>query len=82
MYNLGLCLQVGEVTEENADEALIWFEKAAVGGYSDAMYLTAVLYANTHKYDLSFKWYKKGAETGHVTCMNDIGACYEEGARR
>lgn len=61
-------------------KAVKLYEKCAKAGHADSMECLAFIYQDClHDKKKSFKWYKAGAEHGNVTCMHNLGVCYQNG---
>jgi len=76
MYEVGLCLG----PDEDYDEALKWFRKAAAQGHVEAQYWVGYMYCYgigmPEDYAEALKWFRKAAEQGHAQAQNSIGDMY------
>lgn len=66
--------------EKYLKRAIKLYLKCAKAGHADSMECLAFIYQDClHDKKKSFKWYKEGAEHGNVTCMHNLGVCYQDG---
>ena len=69
--------------EQNYEEALKWYHRAADRGYVLAYCNIGCCYEGGYgvpqDYEEAVKWYRKGAEKGDAMAQNNLGCCYEEG---
>lgn len=83
MLSVGEKYYKGEDTEQNYEEALSWFEKAAEQGSSDAQYITGYMYQHgegtAQNYSNAFKWYTQAALKGNSDAQYQVGYFYEYG---
>ena len=80
---LGQILTAGKTQEEKA-EGIEWIRKAAEqGGCSEAPYVLGMCYAEGNGVEQNdaeaFKWFQKGAATGHFVSQYQLALCYIEG---
>ena len=70
----------GDGVEEDREQAVIWYKKAAEQGYAAAQYGLGKSYLwgyGVEKDDAEgFDWYKKAAEQGHAAAQHSLGQCY------
>lgn len=71
-------------TEDSANlkKAIKLYEKCAKRGHADSMECLAFIYQDCPGFQdqkKMFKWYLKGAESGSLTCMHNVGVCYQDG---
>ena len=68
---------------ETMDQAIKLYKKCAKRGHADSMECLAFIYQDCPGFQNKkkmFKWYLKGAESGNLTCMHNVGVCYQDGA--
>ena len=69
--------------QNNYQEAVIWYRKAAELGYAKAQHQLGWCYENgrgvTKDYYEAFKLYSKAAEQGYAYSQCGLGVCYERG---
>ena len=69
--------------EEDYDEAVRWYRKAAEQGNGGAMYKLGECYKYgrgvEEDYDEAVRWYRKAAEQGNADAMCKLGECYKYG---
>lgn len=80
-FTLGDMLQYGEGVEQNYEEALFWFRKAADQDFLHANNKIGLFYENgwgvPQDYPEAAHWFRRGAELGHSTAQFNIGMHYE-----
>jgi len=85
MLELGERLVPEQGTDSGATEALLWLQKAADAGKTQAWYDLGFIYANSAgvKADIpgAIKYWQIGAEKGNVDCQASMGLVYEAGER-
>lgn len=81
MENLGYCYREGLGCEENQDDALYWYEKAADSGQPAAAYhVASILEEQRQEYDETIvAWYRRSAEAGYHQAQYAMGYHYEWG---
>ena len=67
LFILGRCAETGSVVKQNAAEAIQYYQRAAAGGNTDAMYNLGCIYMQTGKVGeaLALSWYEMAANMGH-----------------
>ncbi len=68
MYGLGCMLSDGKQSDDDIDEALLWYIKSFDAGYPASATRIGELYEKEGKYrniDKAIFWFKKAAEAGH-----------------
>ncbi|MCZ4279645.1 tetratricopeptide repeat protein [Kiloniella laminariae] len=88
-YLLGLLYQKGEglpnknSAEENMEQAVFWFERAAKSTHVDAQYALAQLFddrgSNQENQSQAFRWYQQAANQGHPRAQYRLGTFYRDG---
>ena len=87
-YKMGsyyaLPIDYGEkLTDEELEEAIYWFGKAAERGNATAQFKLGRWYANgwgvEQDYEQAVYWYRKAAEQGDAKAQFDLGFCYANG---
>ena len=82
-YNLGVCYYFGEGVEQDYEEAVKWYRKAAEQGYARAQYNLGVCYYNgegvEQDYEKAVKLYREAAEQGSSSAQCNLGVCYNNG---
>lgn len=87
-YKMGsyyaLPIDYGEkLTDEELEEAIYWFGKAAERGNATAQFKLGRWYANgwgvEQDYEQAVYWWQKAAEQGNVNAQFNLGLCYAEG---
>lgn len=81
---LGGLYLAGDVMEQNKNEAVNWYRKAAVQGNENAQFELGSLYCGKGgvlKKDMAkaIDWWLKAANLGHAKAQFNIGACYYNG---
>jgi hypothetical protein len=81
MYQLGLRFQQGKGVRKNADEAVMWFHRAAAEGLADAMLQLGILHENEGRgvatdHSKAALWYGKAAKLGQGSAMFYLGTLY------
>ena len=72
-YKLACCFRDGIGVEKNHDEAMWYFQQAAINNYSEAQYTLA---KNETSDDAAINWYLRAAENGHVESQYELGRIY------
>ena len=79
-YQLGLMYANGVGVEQNYQEALRWYHKAAEKGYSPAQYILAGKYASGQGVDRDIRqalsWYLKASEKGNSRALFKLGQMF------
>ena len=69
--------------QENYNEAVRWYRKAAEQGHAQAQVNLGALYYKGlgvgQDYTEAAKWYRKATEQGHSQAQNNLGVMYSEG---
>lgn len=80
-FNLGECYFKGHGVEENLEQAVSWFRKAAEQGYPAAQYQLGRYYCSgvEMNFGQAVSWFRKAAEQGYVDAQYQMGQCYEYG---
>lgn len=82
-FNKGKAYWLGENVEQDYDQAIKFFKKAADEGHVDALYKLGEMYAKGHGVpqdcQKAFEWVQKAADEGHVDALYELGAMYEYG---
>ena len=82
-YKLGVCYEKGSHTEQDYEEAVMWYRKAAEQGNVDAqLHLGRCYYSGRgagKNYELAAKWFRAAAEQGNADAQRDLGICYDSG---
>lgn len=72
-----------DIDNNNYEEAVKWFRKAAENGYDDAQYLLGDCYRNgqgvIENDEEAFRWFLKAAEQGHREARRHVFCCYYYG---
>jgi TPR repeat protein len=84
MYQLGLRFQQGKGVRKNADEAVMWFHRAAAEGQADAMLQLGMLHESegrgvANDNSKAALWYGKAAKLGQGSAMFYLGTLYSDG---
>jgi uncharacterized protein len=79
-YKLAQMLLEGDAEEQNIEEALLWYKKAADGGNADAQAKLGHLYVAgdivQRNYVTAAYWYRQAAEQGHSEAQAEYGDLY------
>jgi len=72
--------------DQDYEQAVKWYKKAALQGYAHAQFKLGLMYANGtgvgQDYKQAVKWYKKAARQGHVAAQyNHVAAQYNQSTR-
>ncbi len=74
---------LGEVLEEDQDQAIAWFHKAAEQGYPPAQNNLGVRFFNgdgvTEDKEQAVAWFRKAAEQGYKLAQSNLGVMYAFG---
>lgn len=65
---LGMKYRFGDGVDEDINEAIKWFKRAALQGHTDAMRNLGDVYMAIGKRGDAMKWYEKGAAAGDMYC--------------
>ena len=72
-----------EGVEQNYEQAVYWFTKAAEQGNAEAQFALGFCYANgegiEQNYEQAVYWYAKAAEQDNMDALYNLGKCYERG---
>jgi len=83
MNNVGLLWAKGFDGKQSFEEAVKWWNAAALRGYAVAMNNLGMAYANGHGVEKdikqAFDWWLQSAMAGNAWAMNSVGDCYETG---
>jgi TPR repeat protein len=75
---LGQLYEKGKEVEENIDEAINYYEKAAYNNNSvDAQYNLGKIHQNFKNYPQAIKFYKMAEKQGNLDALNNLGFIYE-----
>ena len=81
--DLGARYIIGYGVEQNYEEGIKWYKRAAKQGYDRSQYLLGGCYREgigvEQNYEEAFKWYKLAAEQGYAKAQNNLGYFYNEG---
>ena len=73
----------GDGVEEDIEQAIFWYTKAAEQGHAEAQFLIGKKYATgdgvPQDYSKAKLWYEKAAAQGHAKAENNLGVMYDEG---
>ena len=73
MFYLGMLYQYGKGTAEDAQQAYLWYRKAAEAGYPDAMFMTGWCIENHYGTDdPALEWYRLALENGFDAAAEDV----------
>lgn len=79
-YNLAQCYYHGWGVEKDYAQAVNWYRKAAMEGFSGAQYNLGTCYyfgeGTPKDAKLAVHWFKKAAQQGDAWAMNNLGQCY------
>ena len=83
-YNLGARYATGEgVPQQDAAEAVRWYQLAAEQGYAAAQYALGLMYTNGEGVSQddaeAVRLYRLAAEQGHIEAQLSLGAMYAKG---
>ena len=80
MYELSMCYMNGTGVGKDLKKALIWLNKAADMGYSEAMLQLGMIYYEGKEiktdYEKAFEWFFQAAEKKHARAMYQLSLCY------
>lgn len=80
---LGECYAHGTGVEENKEEAVKWFRKAAEQGNAEAQYHLGECYYDgegvEQDIEEAVEWYREAAEQGYAPAQYMLGLCYYDG---
>jgi TPR repeat protein len=80
---LGIASALALGPDYNTNEALKWFQKAALNGYAPAQVNLAVMYANgwgtPRNYGAAFEWLKAASEQHYARADYNLGLLYMQG---
>jgi hypothetical protein len=80
---LGIASALTLGPDYKADEALRWFQKAALNGYAPAQVNLAVMYANgwgtPRNYGVALQWLKAASEQHYAVADYNLGLLYMQG---
>ena len=83
--HIGICYLNGDGVEQNAQEAVEWFRKAAEQGHADAQNRLGVRYDRgegvSQNSEIAAQWFLKAAKQGHAKAQYNIGDYYLSGNR-
>ena len=79
-FELGYNYFYGRGVEEDEEEAITWYRKAAEQGHADAQYELGDCYlfawGVAEDHEEAAKWYRKAAEQGNAQAQKNLGDCY------
>jgi TPR repeat protein len=82
-FRLGKRYYNGDDVEQDYEEAVKWYRKAAEQRYAAAQFCLGVCFANGwgvgQDYTEAVRWYRKAAEQGDSSAQNNLGVCYTKG---
>jgi hypothetical protein len=82
-FNLGTCYEEGHGVKQDHDEAIKWFQFAAMQGYAPAQCKLGLWHYQDkyikRDYYEAVKWFQLAAAQGHTTAQFLLGICYELG---
>lgn len=82
-YNLGLMYSDGNTVDQNYEEAVKWYTKAAEQGFDWAQNNLGYMFLEGHgvpqDYKEAVRWFKKAAEQRHSTAQYNLGCMYANG---
>lgn len=82
-YRFAQCLETGRGVEQNFQEAIRWYEKAARNDHVDSQHALGVAYAFgigvPQDFAKAFDWYKRAADLGHAESQYWIGVSWQYG---
>ncbi|WP_159460706.1 tetratricopeptide repeat protein [Pasteurella testudinis] len=76
---VGMAFMVGEGVRQDYQEAMKWYEKAALQNDDSAQYFLGSMNYSTKNYIEAVKWYKKSAENNCSNAQFDLANLYLEG---
>ncbi|MBR2987471.1 MAG: toll/interleukin-1 receptor domain-containing protein [Clostridia bacterium] len=83
MYNLGLCYENGNGTQQNYQLAAEWYKRGADGGHVSAAGNLGYLYEMgrgvSQSYENAVYYYRKAADAGNKYSQCNLAFCYETG---
>lgn len=82
MFLYGKAFERGDGVVEDQDEAMKWYEKAALLGETKSMQTLGYIYENDpHKKDIdtSLDWYEKAIAAGDMDSCLHVGILYLQG---
>ena len=81
--NLGDMYRNGRGTQQNYEEAAVWYRKAAEQGHADAQSNLGSMYSGGHGVPQNYKeaavWYRKAAEQGEAIAQHNLAQLYRLG---
>ena len=82
-FSLGFMYASGKGVQQDYQEAVKWYQKAAVQGLAEAQYNVALMYSKgkdvVRDYRKAFKWFRKAAEQGFAQAQLALGIMYDNG---
>jgi tetratricopeptide (TPR) repeat protein len=78
-FNLGNRYFNGDGVIEDDVEAVKWYHKAAVQGYTEAQVNLGICYALAGDDAQAVDWYRKAADQGIAQAQLNLGQCYSKG---
>lgn len=70
---LGMKYRLGDGVEEDINEAIKWFKRAATQGHTDAQRNLGDVYMAIHRIDEAMRWYERAAAAGDSFSARQIG---------
>lgn len=78
-FNVGQMLYHGECVEQDTDEAIKFYERAAKLGSAQANYVMGVLHYKSEKYGASHRYFERSALLGNSDAQFNLGRFYYKG---
>ena len=72
-------LEKGKGEDKDIKQAMSWYEKAAIQGYTRAQFRLGNLYRKKGEYTSAVEWFRKAADNGSAGAQNNIGYMYKNG---
>ncbi len=83
MHYIAKMYSKGYFVAKDMSTAVMWWQRAAHGGYPSSMYAMGWAYkfgkGVKKDYETAMKWYLLGAKKGNKACMSSIGNMYKKG---
>lgn len=78
-YELGQLYENGSGIYANSNEAIKWYQKAALQGHLDAQYRLGMCYLYGRHKSKGVEWLRKAAQKKHNDALYSLGMCYLDG---
>ena len=79
-YELGMAYYDGYGTKADLEQAITWFEMAAMQGYSEAQYMLGRIYERQRcDHGNAAFWFQKAADQGHNGAIKELAHLYKAG---